>query len=105
MGTRKRIAVSVRSCGICTQELPPTDYMLRGTTKDKDVVQLSCKHLFHTFCVRGAALLNCPSDICHLASRSKIANSQIIASRQPFSGFSAYIGSRRAMHLPSSKEF
>lgn len=55
MGTRKRIAVSVRSCGICTQELPATDYRQQAPSKtDGDVVQLSCKHLFHTFCIRGA---------------------------------------------------
>ena len=55
MGTRRRIAVSVRSCGICNQELPATDYVQQGAAaNDGKVVQLSCKHLFHTFCIRGA---------------------------------------------------
>jgi len=54
MGTRKRMAVSVRTCGICDQELPHSDYnQAQGGGANKDVVQLSCKHLFHTFCVRG----------------------------------------------------
>lgn len=53
MGTRKRIAVSVRSCGICTQELPAAEYRREGLAGNPEVVQLSCKHLFHTFCIRG----------------------------------------------------
>ena len=54
MGTRRRIAVSVRSCGICTQELPAVDFQRRPGQPQTDVVQLSCKHLFHSFCIRGA---------------------------------------------------
>lgn len=54
MGTKRRIAVSVRSCGICNQELPASDYRSHEHGKpDIEVVQLSCKHLFHAFCIRG----------------------------------------------------
>lgn len=55
MGTRQRLAVSVRSCGICAEELPAADFSAGATVKslDGDVLQLSCKHLFHSSCIRG----------------------------------------------------
>ena len=57
MGTKRRIAVSVRSCGICNQELPQAEFVQQGVaSKGENAVQLSCKHLFHTFCIRGTAL-------------------------------------------------
>ena len=48
MGTRRRLAVSVRSCGICTQELPQADYSAGATpAAGPDApVQVQAPHLY-----------------------------------------------------------
>lgn len=80
LGQRRRLAVSVRSCGICAGELEdalgpaaaPTaaaagSGALGVAGAGRSTVQLSCKHLFHSDCIRGWTIVGkkdtCPT--CH----------------------------------------
>jgi len=67
LGTQRRLAVSVRDCAICGGELldahdplaaqaspvTPGAAIGAGSGEDPPSVQLSCKHIFHTDCIRG----------------------------------------------------
>lgn len=65
LGTGRKMAVSVRDCGICggelrdahspsMQESPAAGEGINTTKSSIDkTVQLSCKHLFHGECIRG----------------------------------------------------
>lgn len=72
LGTGRRMAVSVRDCGICGGELYPDEPSAAGTAGTAAAagslghshsheqgrggglgnVQLACKHLFHLDCIR-----------------------------------------------------
>jgi hypothetical protein len=76
-GTARRIAVSVRDCGICGGELKDAMAVGSQVPKEEVSVQLSCKHLFHQECVRGWLIVgkkdSCPTcqekvDLRHLAA-------------------------------------
>jgi RING finger protein 121 len=63
LGGARRLAVSVRDCGICGAEL--RDAHGGGGTGAEASVQLSCKHLFHEECIRGWLIVgkkdSCPT--------------------------------------------
>lgn len=68
LGTGRKMAVSVRDCGICGGELGDamgaapshgTEQQPRGMK----TVQLSCKHLFHEECIRGWTIVG-KKDTC-----------------------------------------
>lgn len=67
MGQRRRLAVSVRNCGICSGELddaPGAAAPARGAIgAGRETVQLSCKHLFHSDCIRGWTIVG-KKDVC-----------------------------------------
>lgn len=61
LGTGRKLSVSVRNCGICGGELGddglgPSAGSSGGGSSSKGLgtMQLSCKHLFHTECIRWA---------------------------------------------------
>ncbi len=63
IGMQRRMAVSVRSCGICGEDL--ADFGMVASAADEATgqpgrggvagrsVQLACKHCFHPHCIRG----------------------------------------------------
>lgn len=67
IGTGRRLAVSVNNCGICGQELRDFTHLgeQAGATEGYEkTVQLACKHLFHSGCIRGWTIVgkkdSCP---------------------------------------------
>lgn len=61
LGTGRKLSVSVRNCGICGGELGDDGLGPAGgssgggsSSKGLGTMQLSCKHLFHTECIRWA---------------------------------------------------
>lgn len=66
LGQRRRLAVSVRNCGICSGELEDAVGAGEATSSvgtGRATVQLSCKHLFHSDCIRGWTIIG-KKDIC-----------------------------------------
>lgn len=67
LGTARRMAVSVRDCGICGGELPdahgPAGSSGTSGGAQQRSVQLSCKHLFHDECIRGWTIVG-KKDTC-----------------------------------------
>mmetsp|Transcript_35095 Transcript_35095/g.99531 ORF Transcript_35095/g.99531 Transcript_35095/m.99531 type:complete len:429 (-) Transcript_35095:345-1631(-) len=65
LGTGRKLSVSVNSCGICAQELRDFTHLgeQQGEGYEK-TVQLACKHLFHSGCIRGWTIVgkkdSCP---------------------------------------------
>eukprot|EP00887_Chlorella_sp_A99_P007802 scaffold20.g7802.t1 len=71
LGAGRKMAVSVRDCGICGGELPDGPVLGGGGASGGGgggseaplVVQLSCKHLFHDDCIRGWTIVG-KKDTC-----------------------------------------
>ncbi|PSC69567.1 RING finger 121 [Micractinium conductrix] len=65
LGTGRKMAVSVRNCGICGGELGdrPPGTGGGGGGGGLGTVQLSCKHLFHLECIRGWCIIG-KKDTC-----------------------------------------
>ncbi len=83
MGTRRKMAVSVNSCGICDGAIhdaltAPATQLGGGSSQenedqsdaaaiwgggDSQDVQLPCKHLFHGRCIRGWTIVG-KKDVC-----------------------------------------
>lgn len=68
LGGVRRMAVSVRDCAICGNELtdgPLSSGSNGANTPREPSVQLSCKHLFHNDCMRGWLIIgkkdSCPT--------------------------------------------
>jgi len=64
LGTGRRLSVSVNSCGICLQELRDFTHLgeKEGEGYEK-TIQLNCKHLFHSGCIRGWTIVG-KKDVC-----------------------------------------
>lgn len=63
MGTRRKLSVSVNSCGICGGVLKDNQHLGEELAKNEKTVQLTCKHLFHDQCIRGWTLVG-KKDTC-----------------------------------------
>ncbi|KAL4451635.1 hypothetical protein ABPG75_007297 [Micractinium tetrahymenae] len=65
LGTGRKMAVSVRNCGICGGELADDGLGPGGGGGGKGLgtIQLSCKHLFHLECIRGWCIIG-KKDTC-----------------------------------------
>jgi len=64
IGTGRRLAVSVNSCGICNQELRDFTHLGEAAGEGYEAtVQLGCKHLFHSGCIRGWTIVG-KKDLC-----------------------------------------
>eukprot|EP00210_Caulerpa_lentillifera_P009503 g9063.t1 len=64
MGGRRRLSVDINKCGICHKDLcDQPDGQPPKNGKFEKTVQLSCKHLFHEFCIRGWTLIG-KKDTC-----------------------------------------
>ena len=70
LGTGRKMAVSIRDCSLCGRELHDSmDYVAQtpsNSHKHTDSsVQLSCKHVFHSECIRGWLIVgkkdSCPA--------------------------------------------
>lgn len=66
IGMQRQMAVSVRSCGICGEDLQDFGAVMSarevaagGTSEGsrQGTVQLGCKHCFHPDCIRGWAIV------------------------------------------------
>jgi RING finger protein 121 len=61
IGMQRRMAVSVRTCGICAEDLADFGVVVDAreeaagsvTLGESKTVQLACKHCFHLHCIRG----------------------------------------------------
>ncbi|KAA6413607.1 MAG: RING finger domain-containing protein, partial [Trebouxia sp. A1-2] len=63
MGTRRKLSVSVNSCGICSGVLKDNQHLGEELANNEKTVQLTCKHLFHDQCIRGWTLVG-KKDTC-----------------------------------------
>ncbi|KAK9815596.1 hypothetical protein WJX72_006534 [[Myrmecia] bisecta] len=78
LGTGRRMAVSVRSCGICGTDLEDFHQVGQPSSSRSGSVQLACKHLFHEQCIRGWTIVGkkdtCPTCLEKVDLRDLYAN-------------------------------